>query len=440
MNLPKAINTILLMLCIVAIANAQSNKIYYQKEILPNGLTVIYSIDKSAPVVSTIVHYKVGSKDEDPARTGFAHFFEHLMFEATNEIERTKITSFVNEVGGDLNAFTSLDMTVYQIKVPSNQIKLSLWIEASRMRNLKVESLGVETQRGVVKEERRSSTDNQPYGTVFENLLLYTFPNSQYSWAPIGSYEHLNKAEIKEFQDFYNTYYQPNNAILTICGDFNLDSAKAYVKEYFGSIPKGKDIVRRPIGTKPLTQELVKQVDDKFAQLPGVFIGLKAPSIKDKDYFAAVLLKDILSKGESSRMYRKLVSEKELATAAGIYYEAFEDEGIFAVELIPNKDVTPSKLKEEYEDLLEDFIKEGLTDKEFNKVKNAKETEVISGLTQTLNKAMNLAFYERFYSDAGLVNTIAKKYIDVKKEDVLNVAKKYLANKNRVVLNYVPKK
>ncbi len=419
---------------------AQSKVVPFEREILDNGMEVIYSIDKSAPVVTVVVHYKVGSKDEDQNRTGFAHFFEHLMFEATNEIERAKITEYINEVGGDLNAYTSFDETVYHSTVPSNQIKLPLWIEASRMRGLKVENIGVETQRGVVKEERRNRYENQPYGDAFERICKELFIGSQYEWTPIGSMEHLNKAAVAEFQNFYNTYYQPNNAILSICGDINIDSAKKYVRDYFGAFEKTAPIIRRKNLVADLKSEKNIEIEDAKAQVPAMFIVYKAPNFSDDDYYAFSLLRSIISAGESSRIYRTLVDKLELASAASMDIENLENSGLAFFQFIPNNDVKPSKIKDEFDNLLEELIKKGIDDKELQKVKNIAEAQNINGLNMTVTKAVQLAHYQRYLGDPNYLNTEIKKLMDVKKSDLIKVAKKYLGEKNRLVLTYVPKK
>jgi predicted Zn-dependent peptidase len=211
---------------------------------LPNGLHVILHENHAAPVVSTYVLYHVGSKNERADRTGFAHFFEHLMFEGSDNIPRGKIDKYVSSAGGNLNASTSFDQTDYFFNVPANQLKLALWIESERMMHSKIDETGVETQRKVVKEEKRMRYDNQPYGSLFEELAKLVFAGSPYSWVPIGSVQYIDQATIQEFRDFYKTYYLPNNATLAIAGDFNLDATKKLVEDYFGAIPKGPEIQR----------------------------------------------------------------------------------------------------------------------------------------------------------------------------------------------------
>ena len=214
---PSAMLYGLIMVAVVALvstpATAQVKPLEFTEYDLDNGLHVILHEDHTAPVVATVVHYKVGSRDEDPQRTGFAHFFEHLMFESTDQIERGTIDKLITSAGGRLNAYTSIDETVYHFELPSNQVRLALWIEAQRMRGLKINDIGVETQRGVVKEERKNRYDNAPYGGWFEKVQAKLFDGTPYAWAPIGSAQHIDSASIAEFQAFYDQFYQPNNAI-----------------------------------------------------------------------------------------------------------------------------------------------------------------------------------------------------------------------------------
>ncbi|MEN6294725.1 MAG: pitrilysin family protein, partial [Chloroherpetonaceae bacterium] len=216
---------------------ASFNPIKFTKEVLDNGLQVIYTVDKSAPVVATVVHYRVGSRYEIPGKTGYAHFFEHLMFEATNAYPRATIDKYVEEAGGNMNAHTSNDETVFYIKLPANQLKLGLWIESQRMRGLKVDTVGVETQRGVVTEEMKMRRENSAYGTFFDKMSSYLFKGGNYEWTTIGAFDDIQNAKVSDFRNFYDTYYYPNNATLVIAGDINIEQTRQWVKEYFGSLP-----------------------------------------------------------------------------------------------------------------------------------------------------------------------------------------------------------
>ncbi len=420
-------------------AFSQANPIEYVEEDLDNGLHVIYSIDRSAPVVSTILHYKVGCKDEDPNLTGFAHFFEHLMFESTDEIPKGSMDKYIQEAGGILNAHTSFDETVYKFTVPSHQIKLALWIESSRMRKLQVGEVGVETQRGVVKEEKKNRNDNSPYGSWMEKMFYNVFKGGNYSWVPIGSIEHINRATIQDFQNFYNNFYQPNNGTLVIVGDFDLEETKKYVRSYFGRYKKGSEPVRSEFKLPPMDGPYRETIEDNKAQLPAAFMGLRGPKMGEKDYYALSLLSDILGAGESSRFYRELV-EKQIALQAVMAPMALQDAGIIYMVGIPAqgkelKDVEAAMMAE-----IQKVIDNGVTDEEFQKARNIKEVSSVSGKKGTQEKAMSLAQYYSYYGDASLINKELENYMKVTKADIQRVAKKYLGTKNRVTLEYIPVK
>ncbi len=417
---------------------AQANEIKFEQETLDNGLVVIYNLDRSAPVVSTVVHYKVGSKDENPEKTGFAHFFEHLMFESTTEIPKSSIDKYINQAGGTLNAHTSMDETVYKFTVPANQIKLPLWIEASRMRKLNVRSDGVETQRGVVKEERNVRVDNQPYGDLIERMAKKLWAGSGYEWPTIGYHEHLNKATIEDFQNFYNEFYQPNNACLVISGDFNVDEAKNYVKEYFGSIPKGKEINRNKQSFSDLKGKVDVVVEDEKAQLPGVFEGFRGPKLGEDDYYAMSLLSSIMASGESSRLYQSLVNEKQLAVASQMIPFSLQYSGALIFVNIPNSVDNVEATKKALNEELAKVVKNGVTQEELTKAKNIVEAGSVMSNKNTLSKAMSIARYWAYYDEPGMINTEIDKYLEVTLDDIKRVAKKYLDTDNKIILTYLP--
>lgn len=441
----KSVFILLLMIFIISTFNSFSmekvefNKISFVKDSLPNGLRVIYSIDKSAPVVAVVVNYKVGSKDENPERTGFAHFFEHLMFEASKNYERASIDKFVDEAGGQLNASTGFDQTSYFIKVPSNEIRLPLWIESSRLRGLKVDTIGVETQRGVVKEERKMRNDNTPYGTMLEKTVEHLFRGSSYAWPPIGSEQHIDKATIDEFRKFYDNFYQPNNAVIAIVGDINIAETKKMVRDYFGNIPPAPEPIREPFKMSDLQQGYRETVEDVKAQLPAVFISYRAPSMTDNDSYPFELLNQILSKGQSSRLYQRLVDKEQVAVQAASNNLAFHKAGgiIFYGIAAPGKKIEDVE-KLIYQEI-ENVIKNSITDEELTKAKNILEATFIKDKKNVLQKAQDLSMTWQFLGNPDLVNTELEKYLKVSKEDISRVAKKYLDTDKKVVLIYVPK-
>ncbi len=280
---------------------------------LPNGMHVILHQNKAVPVVSTYVLYKVGSKNERPDRTGFAHFFEHLMFEGSDNIPRGKIDKYISGAGGNLNASTSFDQTDYFFNVPANQLKLALWIESERLMHSRIDEAGVETQRQVVKEEKRRGVDNQPYGTLFEELSKQVFKGTPYEWVPIGSFQYIDSAKIEEFRDFWRKFYLPNNATLAIAGDFEIEPTKQLVADYFGEIPKGPEVERPQIEWNLDAPGTKKDVLKDNTPLPASLHSWRAPKETDPDAYPLELLGNILSSGRSSRLYKRLVEKEQAA-------------------------------------------------------------------------------------------------------------------------------
>ncbi len=404
---------------------------------LANGLHVIVQRDTSAPVVATVLHYKVGSSNEEPGRTGFAHFFEHLMFEGTEHIPRASIDKYIQQAGGTLNAFTSFDATVYHFQLPAHQLPLALWIEAERMRRLRIDSVGVETQRGVVKEERKMRYDNSPYGGWLERMFARLFAGSPYGWTPIGAAQHIDSARLEEFLDFYNTYYHPNNAVLAIVGDVEPDQVKQLVEMYFGQYPPGPAVRPVEFQLSPLSGQQRDTVLDPKAPHPAVFIGWRGPKAGDPDAYALEMLLDIVARGESSRLYRRLVDETQLAVQASAFlYDLRHAGAILALGIAaPGKPL--GEVEREMLAVLERIKREGVTEAEFQKARNIREAQFVMNKKGALEKALSLASYWATFGDANLINTELGHYLRLTRQDLQRVAQKYFTE-DRVVLTYLP--
>lgn len=432
---------VILLLLGMSDALAQYKPLKFEEYDLPNGLHVILHEDHSAPVVATVVHYKVGSRDEDPSRTGFAHFFEHLMFEATDAIERGTIDKLINGAGGELNAFTSQDETVYHFVVPSSEVRLALWIEAQRMRKLHVDAVGVETQRGVVKEERKNRYDNAAYGGWLEKTFATLFEGTPYQWATIGSAQHIDSASIPEFKAFYDMYYRPNNAVLVVSGDFDPVIVKETIMAYFGGYERSPEPARPQFGgLKPMNGEVRESIDDPRAQLPGVFAAYRGVGQKDEDAYAVELLSSILSDGESSRLYRAVVDSLQLAVQVGTNPFINEYGGlVFLIGIAaPGKDLT--EMERAMDKVIEGVVTSGVTDAELTKAKNIVESRFISQRTGVYQKALAMSNYHRYFGNTSLVNDELSRYMKVTKADIQRVAKRLFDTKNRSVLVYRPAK
>jgi zinc protease len=411
--------------------------IKYVEYDLPNGLHVILHENHQAPVVSTYVLYHVGSKDERPDRTGFAHFFEHLMFEGSENIARGRIDKLISGAGGNLNASTSFDQTDYYFNLPSNQLDLALWIESERMLHSKVDETGVETQREVVKEERRRGVDNQPYGTLFENLAALVFRDTPYAWTPIGSAQYIDQATIDEFRQFYKTYYLPNNATLAIAGDIDVAKTKKLVEDYFGGIPKGPDVPRPKIDWKLDIKGETKDVLKENTPLPASMHAWRAPAETHPDAYPLEMLGSILSKGRSSRLYRRLVDEEQIAVAVEAFAFLQEKAGMMGVFANGQRGVPLEKLDAAISAEIKNVRENGVTAEEFEKARNQQEAEFATAFGSMSSRAKNLARYHVFHGDAGLINTELDRYMKVKREDLQRVAKEYFKDDRTQILRYL---
>ena len=403
---------------------------------LPNGLHVILHRNDAAPVVATYLLYHVGSKNERPDRTGFAHFFEHLMFEGSENIPRGRIDKYISGAGGNLNASTSFDQTDYYFNLPANQLRLALWIESERMLHAKIDEQGVETQRAVVKEEKRRGVDNQPYGTLFENLAAMLFEGTPYAWVPIGSFQYIDQASIEEFRQFYKTYYVPNNATLAIAGDFEIEDAKKLVAEYFEPIPRGGEIARPKVELAAQTERKMKVVVKENTPLPATLHAWQAPKETDPDAYPLEMLGNILSSGRSSRLYRRLVEKEQVALDIDAFPYLLEKAGMLGVFATGVQGASLDKIDALITEEVAKVKTQGVTAEEYQKARNQKEAEFASGFGTMSSRAKNLARYHVFYGDANLINTELDRYLAVKREDLKRVANTYLTEHGLNILRY----
>jgi len=414
-------------------------KISFTEYTLPNGLHVILHEDHSTPIVAVSVMYHVGSKNEDPERTGFAHFFEHLLFEGSDNIKRGEYMKFIQSAGGQLNANTTQDRTFYYEVLPSNQLELALWMEAERMAHAKIDTVGVETQRKVVKEEKKQRYDNTPYGQLVNVIFNNAYTVYPYRWSPIGKEQYIDQATLAEFMNFYKTFYVPNNAVLVVAGDITMEKTKELIDKYYGDIKKGTANIPRPKEVEPV-QKAEKRVNfyDNI-QLPGVILGYHIPKQGTDDYYAVQLLTQLLSQGKSSRFEKELVDKQQKAVQAAAFDLGNEEPGMAIMLGIANMGVKTEELEKAMLAEIEKVKQNGISDEEYSKLQNQAENDFVQQNQKTIGVATNLATYYTFQGNADLINTELARYKKVTKEDIKRVANKYMTKENRLVVYYLPK-
>jgi zinc protease len=429
-----------LVLALALAASAADPAIPFKLFKLKNGLTVVLSEDHSAPTYSIAVTYNVGSRDEKAGRTGFAHLFEHMMFQGSANAAKGEHSSLISTNGGSLNGTTDNDRTLYFETLPANQIDLGLFLEADRMRALNVTQANLDNQRNAVQEERRLRVDNQPYGKTFESVDDLVYDSFAYKHSVIGSMEDLNAASLDDVKEFFKRYYAPNNAVVAIVGDFKTDDVLARVKKYFEEIPSQPAPPRPDVSQPEQKGERRKSLEDNFAQLPRIDVMYRIPEGQHPDYFAMRVACQILGSGQSSRLTQKLVRDQEVASSAGAFAGQRRGPGLAQISVMvrPGKDVAAVE-KTLYDEIAK--LQAGpVEDWELEKVRTANKRSQIQSAQSTLGRAADLAEATTNYGDPNLVNTEYQKIAAVTKEDIQRVAKKYFTQENRSVIITMPKK
>lgn len=417
-----------------------AQKITFEEYDLDNGLHVILHQDSSAPVVITSVMYHVGSKDETPDRTGFAHFFEHLLFEGTENIKRGEWMKIVTANGGVNNANTSDDRTYYYEVFPSNNLELALWMESERMLHPVINQIGVDTQNEVVKEEKRSRYDNQPYGKVISAVKENMFKNHPYRWETIGSMEHLDAATLEEFKAFNKKFYIPNNAVLVVAGDFEKAKTKEWIQNYFGSIKKGVELKKQTFVEEPITETITKTAEDPNIQIPMLVVSYRTPSMKTRDARVLDMISSYLSDGKSSKLYKKIVDEKKVALQIGAFGYNQEDYGMYILYGLPMGTHTLTDLLKEFDEEITKLQTELISETDFQKLRNKFDNNYVNANSTVEGIAENLATYYLLYKDINLINSEIELIHTITREEIRDVAKKYLNPNQRLLLDYVPAK
>ena len=406
---------------------------------LDNGLRIVFSEDHSAPTYGISITYNVGSHNEHQGHTGFAHLFEHMMFEGSENVGKGEHMILVDNNGGDMNGTTTEDRTNYFESFASNQLDLGLFLESDRMRSLAVNQANLDNQRNAVQEERRQSVDNQPYGATSEVLQGLIYDNFANKHSVIGSMQDLNAATIQDVQDFFRIYYAPNNAVLTLVGDFQPAEALAKIKKYFGGIPAQPAPPVPDLAEPRQTAERTRTIEDPFAQVPRVDIAFKTPPGNTGDVYALDVLSTVLGGGQSSPLYQSLVKDKELAVNIFCYIDEHKGPSTFNVTVLarPGKDLKEVE-KVVYAEL-EKAKSEPVPDWELQKVHMMERHQTAEQLESTLYRAYLIGEMASIYGDPSLINTRFDKIQSVGKEDIQRVAKAYLTEENRTVVTTLPK-
>jgi len=417
-----------------------AQKVTFEEYDLANGLHVVLHQDNSAPVVITSVMYHVGAKDEQPNRTGFAHFFEHLLFEGTKNIERGEWFKLVTANGGSNNANTTDDRTYYYEIFPSNNLELALWMESERLMHPVINQIGVDTQNEVVKEEKRLRVDNQPYGNLIKAVKENMFKVHPYKWTTIGEMEHLDAATLDEFLAFNNKFYIPNNAVLVVAGQFETADAKKWIEKYFGPIKKGTPIKREKFEEAPITEQFRKTWEDSNIQIPMMVTCYRTPSMKTREARVLDMISSYLSDGRSSKLYKKLVDDKKMALQIGAFNYSQEDYGMYLIYGLPMGATPADDLIKEIDEEIVKLQKELISEKDYQKLQNKFENQYVNSNDNIEGIADNLATYYMLYKDINLINTEIDIYRSITREEIKEVAKKFLNPNQRMILDYVPAK
>ncbi|MDG4716136.1 M16 family metallopeptidase [Winogradskyella marincola] len=434
----KSLFTLALLLFVGSLANAQ--QVEFEEYDLDNGMHVILHQDNSAPVVTVSVMYHVGAKDENPERTGFAHFFEHLLFEGTENIPRGEWFNIVTSNGGSNNANTTDDRTYYYEVFPSNSVELGLWMESERLLHPVINQVGVDTQNEVVKEEKRLRVDNQPYGNLLAEVKKRMFKVHPYRWATIGSMDHLDAATLEEFQAFNKKFYVPNNAVLVVAGDIDKPQLKKMIQDYFGPIPRGEEVVRDLPKEAPIQEAIRDKTYDPNIQIPAVIAAYRTPSFKDKDAYVLDMISSYLSGGKSSVLYKKMVDEQKQALAVQAVNISQEDYGIYALFGLPLGDVSLDTLITEMDEEIAKIQTELISERDYQKLQNQFENQFVNSNSSIEGIANSLARYYMLYDNVNLINNEIEIYRSITREEIRDVAKKYLNPNQRLILEYLPKK
>jgi predicted Zn-dependent peptidase len=405
---------------------------------LPNGLRVVLTPDRTIPTVGIAVYYDVGSRNEQRGRSGFAHLFEHMMFQGSANVDKGEHFQLVLNRGGEMNGTTSEDRTNYYETLPSNELSLGLWLEADRMKSLAITQENFENQRQTVMEERRQSYDNQPYAKSWLRINELAFGDYfPYSHSTIGDMKDLENAPLSAVQEFFHAYYAPNNAVVALAGDFDPNEALKLVERYFGDIPARSRPPYEPGEFQPQTEEHRETMLDPLAQLPGFHVAYHIPPAREPDHYPLDILAMALGDGESSRLYQELVKKRELLQTLHVGTDSRRGPDLFSFWAVLAEGKDKKQAQEAIYAAIDKVAKLGLSPRELDKAKNRVRSMFVFGLSSTLERALTLGQFELYFGNAELLKTELDRYLAVSNEDVKRVAARYFAKTNRTVLDVI---
>jgi predicted Zn-dependent peptidase len=433
-----------LFVCALAVVSAQAQgprnvRVDFKETTLKNGLRVITVEDHSAPVVALSITYNVGSRNERQGRTGFAHLFEHMMFKGSENVGTGEHFMLVFNNGGDMNGTTNEDRTNYFEALPANQLDLALFLESDRMKSLAITKDNLDNQRNAVQEERRLGVDNQAYGKSGEVQQELLYDNFAYKHSVIGSMDDLNAATVEDVASFFKMYYAPNNAVLVLVGDFKTTEALAKIRTSFESIARQPDPPTVDMTEPQQKTERRASIDDQLARAPRVNLAFKAVPGNTTDFYALQVLAAVLQSGQSSRLYQKLVKEKEMVTAVGGFMDEKRGVGAFYTNATLRPGVKTEDIEAAIYAEIDRLKQEPIAEWELAKAKNSTRRTLINSLQSSIARAVMLGQYTVYYNEPGLINNRLDKVAAVTKEDVQRVANKFLVDTNRTVVITMPK-
>ncbi len=404
---------------------------------LSNGLRVVLNQDNSIPVVAVAVYYDVGSRNEREGRTGFAHLFEHMMFQGSENVPKAAHFQYIMKAGGTMNGTTSSERTNYFETLPANQLPLALWLESDRMRSLAVTQENLDNQREAVKEEKRLRYDNQPYGGVFDLLNEMVYKNFANSHSTIGSMEDLDDATVEDVQNFFKTYYAPNNAVLVISGAFETEIAKNLVEKYFDSIPSQPKPAPLDVSEPPEISEDYREYKDNLAPFPAFLIGWKIPERRTPEFNALYLAGKLLYDGDSSRLYQKLVKGEESVVQLFGYTDERRGPSGVCIGAIPKPDADLSRIRETIMHEIGELSAKGPSAEEMQKLQNQLINDAIRSRQSAMSRAQQIAEHALYDGEPNLINTELDTLLAVNAEQIKLAVGKYLNTENRALLDVV---